>query len=326
MAINFPEETEGFCFLSNFKNYLRFYGINVSKSWLGGIIGCLGFYYSSKPLKSNEVIHGRNGTFEDLFDRLQNSLFEPLYKDVIKVDSYLIPYINNMLAQEDIPLAWINDYYLEYSPYYKLADFWSIVPILEINDDNVTFFDNGIKQIKQNTFMEAVNKNCEARFYFSKKKFLKWACGEISVMESGISSTVKGFYADNLSKDEFNGFLGMERFLVDFKLCDDKMAIYNFYFQMNRPGGLSLTRNNMRQLLIELKNKWHFIENEEAIKIYEELTDQWRKIASLLFKLSGVNDVDLKSRIADRILKAVENEKKGVALLENITVQIKEGV
>lgn len=317
-----PLEKGSFCFLTNLKNYLSYYNLKVSEPWLGGIIGYMGFYYTSKPIATNEVIHGRSGNFKYLFQYLQQQINKPLEISKLKTDMELRDRLKDMLDSLNIMLVWINDFYLEYSPYYNLSDFWSLVLLLMVNDSSVIIFDNGIKELSLETFIKAVNCNGESTFFFTREKILNWITSEKEVVIKGISRTISRFKSDR-NNEGYYGDYGIELFIEHLGSNIDSTKIYNLYFQMNRPGGLSLTRENMKEFCIEIEQKGFVSEIGEIKDIYTALTDHWRKIASLLFKLSNSRDSDLKDRIMRRIFEAREYERKGIKAWEILVKQMK---
>lgn len=307
-----PFEKGSFCILSNLRNYLHYYGLTVSEAWLGGIIGYMGFFYTKNPIATKEVIHGRSGSFEYMFQALQQQLENPLEYLKVKADKDVTREVGRVLSKYKLMLVWLNDFYLEYSPYYKLGEFWSLAIMLEVQDSKVIVFDNGFKELSCDAFLQAVNCNGEGRFYYTTESGLNWCESENTLLLHGLSRTVSRLENKIKDGDEFFGICRIENFAEDLSKCRDLEKIYNFYYQMNRPGGLALSRENMKKIFIQTEAKGFAYQVNEAVMIYDKLSEGWRKIACLLFKLSNFEDLSLRGRIVERVYEILEYEKKGL--------------
>ena len=314
-----PFEKGSFCILSNLRNYLNYYGLAVSEAWLGGIIGYMGFFYTKNPIATKEVIHGRSGSFEYMFQCLQQLLENPLKYLKVKADANVAKEVGRVLSEYKLMLVWLNDFYLEYSPYYKLGEFWSLAILSEVQDSKAVIFDNGFKELSCDTFLQAVNCNGEGRFYYTTENCLNWSESERTLLLNGFSRTVARLENKIEDEGEFYGICGIENFAEDLSKCRDLEKIYGFYFQMNRPGGLALSRENMKKVFIQMEAKGFAYQVNEAVMIYEKLSEGWRKIACLLFKLSNSEDLSLRGRIVERVYEMLEYEKKGLMAIKALT-------
>lgn len=311
-----------FCLLSNLTTYLSAHQLNCTESWLGGLLGYMGFYYTPLPLPSKEVIHGRNRSFRMLFSHMNRHLKNPLKCEELPWDQSLEHAMESILEVDSTPIIWINDLCLEYSPYYSLDSFWSPVIFINAKNENVNIFDNEVRALDLDTFKKAVRNGSKFSISFSPVKSLEWSESELSLLIKGLRTTAAELSPGHEEGSEYFGIMGMYKFVQDLSLCEDRSAIYNFFFQMNRPGGLSITRETMSKFFIEMGEQWPIMEIKNCENIYNALSVHWKKISNLLYKLSTSFDRDLRNRIVDRVFKAIDLEKEGIDSLSRLAYQM----
>jgi|GEM_PF-2733378 hypothetical protein len=317
----FPLEKGVLCFTANLRNYLSYYSLKCTENWLQGVLGCLGFFYTPSA-ETNNVVHGLNGSWHDIFTRLQKQLDTPLSSFSVNCNIHNL--LNEIVDSYKIGLIWIDQYELDYSVYYKKTHLWGLVVFLGVEAEHIVIFDNGLRKIPIQIFAKAVSKDGKIIIYYSGTECLIWGKKDKIIVLEGIQATIECLTSVNSVNNEYYGILGMEKFLYDFISCVETERIYNFYYQLNRPSGMTLSRESMVRFCIELKEKWPFLKTESCQMIYEEAKDKWRKIANLLFKLSNTGSEELKKRIIHRFHDVIELEKEGVTSLQVLTQQLKE--
>ncbi len=307
-----------FCFLSNLQNYLHCYGLDISEAWLGASIGYMGFYHSLESAKCAEIIHGRSGDFQFLLQHLQKQIAKPLMGINISVAYDFHSALATILFQNNIAMIWINDFYLEYSQFYKKKEFWRLVVIIELRESEIIIFDNEIKVINFEVFKKSVNHDGENVIYYSSESNIKWASSELEIVKNGLNMSLRRLYKIDSRDDGDYGITGMSSFIEGLRRCLDANEIYNYYFEISRPGGLTVSRENMRHFFYELNKKYPVLNTQDCQLIYGDLSENWRKVAGLLFKLSVNGDEDLKERIIIRIHKIIELEVDGSQAIKKL--------
>lgn len=312
-----------FCFLVNLKNYLNYYHLTVSESWLSGMASYMGFFYTSQLPASKEVIHGRNGSFAAMYERLASKLKMPPTQVQVSMNGGLLPYLGDLLRQGYLPLIWINDLYLDHSLYFELADYWSLVVVQQVSEEAILYFDNAERRIETSRFLQAVNSRGIAKVCFTTEDALEWKEEESGLIASGLEHSLDQLTNTTHSDGKFYGLEGMRQFAQDLQHCTDSGTIYNYFFQINRPGGLPVTRETMFSLLKEMGHRWPALDLLHAQELYKELSNRWRLIGNLLFKLSRFPDKDLQERIVMRVHDARAMEERGVEALQQLIDHIR---
>lgn len=310
-----------FCLLANLINYMDYHGLQCNEEWLCGIIGYVGFYYTSLNIPSKEIVHGRSGSFRSLFERLQKQLAHEFQSYRISTDISLINDLEELLDRLNTVLIWIDDYYLDYSPYFRLSHYESLVVLLNIEGEYARIFDNEIHTVPIDVFLEAVSYNGWVEVYFSESQ-LQWKNSKSASVAKGLRWSIDCFYSGNNSDNEFYGFEGMARFSDAVAACGNVDEINNFYVQLNRPGGLSVTRQYLCRFLEMMNKSWSIPDIQESILLYSDLSEKWRKIGNLLFRLSQNPDSDLRDRILKRISEAVGLEREGINKLNKLVMHL----
>lgn len=309
-----------FCFLSNLCALLHYHQLDCTENWLGGMIGYLGFYYSREDLPSREVVLGRNTNFSGMFERFQDQLQSPLMKRKAASAEEYISLAGCLLEDRKLPLVWMNDYYLPYSPYFGMAHYWSLVPILQTGMEEVTIYDNEVRVMNRDTIRNALMDLEQVSLYYSASPSLTWKRRDEEAIIHGLETAVSLFNRTHASSQTGYGIRGMEYFAEDTLQCTDPDVFYNFCYQMKRSSGPEATRKSMAGLCNELHARWPFPEVEENRDRYIYLAGRWEKISNLMYKMSTVMKEDLKVRIASRLKEIIELEK---AAMEELAKMLK---
>ncbi len=321
MSRAYFDETGVFCFLVNLRCYLQCYHLDMSESTLAAMLGYWGFYYSAVAVPSKEVVHGRSGTHEDLFARFMHCLAQPLTHVQLATGKECLQSLRELLEQDHIPLVWINDFYLAHTEYAGIASYWSVVPILDVREDQVLFFDNGRYRLNPQVFCKAVDRNGQVDIHYTSLRTIWQSESAEKAIARGLMITVDRLGGASID-NEYQGVYGMVAFMRDVERSRDMPALYNYYRQLNRPGGLSITRGQMHDLCTALQHRWPALSTEHCAAIYNQLSNTWRVIANLLFKLSRTDDRQLQQRLAQRIRDIVDLEQEGFESVKAIAEQL----
>ncbi len=265
------------CLNENLLFFIKEYGIEKSSPWMSCALGEMGFSYNGW------VMNGLSADFSILFDR-----FIDLFDNSIKEASIEPKKLLDEMNQYKRLLVWIDNYYIDGSPYYCKEHFYTIMVLFNIDKLHTTIYDNGYKTIPTNIFLKAVKNGKKINCYYCYNLKLKY--DEDSIISKGIQHI-----ANNLS---FNRQEGMQRILVyinDIMSNYDPDYLYEQYFQIKRPGGTSLSRIDMSNFLFEQSET-------KLSSLYYELSEKWRTTGNLIFKLSTKpEDNELRNRIKERL-------------------------
>ncbi|MCY9512518.1 hypothetical protein [Paenibacillus apiarius] len=321
ISSEFPCKTGDLCFTVNIMNFFEFYQIKHKESWISGVLGTFGFSYNPGSSSKFFDISGRNGEFIDFFARLQSKLKEPLTHTCLEVDEVVI-FLKKLHKSRKLPLIWINNYYLDYSSFYKISTYWSLVIVLGIESEKVTIFDNGIKSIPFQLFLDAVGKSGYVDLYYSDNGNLDWNREAKSLIIDGLSMSINCLKTNTINENHYKGISGMYYFAEEI----DVFCNIHLFTQINKPGGLTQTRQSMGDLLLILTNQFSLFESGERFQsnnIYFQLASTWRKIGNLIYKYTLVHDNELLARINKLIYSAIEAEEKGLLILECVVKRLK---
>jgi len=312
-----------FCFLSNLKEFLDYYEFNCTESWIGGIIGFMGFCYIMIELPSKEVIHGRNANFDELFQCLQERLDLQLIGKEFYVEDECMNTIEEILKTKNPLLIWVDQYYLEYSTYFNMAHYWSLVNVTGIRDDCVNLYDYETRCVTKEEFLKSICCSKKARIYYKDNRFIGYKYSEKEAASAGLKRVIE-MMQNNSNEGEHYGIKGMEYFMDHLLLYNDNEEIYNICYQLNRASGVTATRRSMCTFLEELKSRWSMLDTEPALKLYTELCEGWKMVGNLIFKFSVTMDKELGLRIKERIRKLINLEKEGIYHLKILVQSIEE--
>jgi len=318
MESDFETHKEQLCLLSNLCFFLSHHGIKCSEDWLAGLLGSYGFCYDKAPEVKKNVVNGLSGGFSDIFQNYVGAMKHPLQKYELTINGLFIGELQSLLAIYGPGLIWIDQYYVEHSPYYLSDSCWSVIVVFGIQNEKVLYFDNGCRFIGQEGFTQAIDKGGRCELFFASKAGLGLEKREFDLVRDGLTRIIDTMKRRNNFSSCIKGIRGIRYFAGKVKRCDEPGDLNNFYYQINRPGGLTLTRDSMRRLLKELGTRYPHIDTSASEEIYTRLTNDWRLIGNLLFRLSVIGDNELRKRIVCRIIKAARLEEEGVAQLEQL--------
>lgn len=319
---DFPDQKGKFCLLSNIRNYLWVHDICFTEDWLGGILGCWGFYYASPGSGTNEVLHGRNGSFYDIFNKLQIRLPISLTKTVLDAECDVLDQLKKLQSRSNPLIVWVDSFFLGYSLHYLKDHCKCLVLLLQIDENEVIIFDNGMHKADKGQFLQATDMEEIYFCDFIEKNDLYWKTNGAQAIVKGLQDIVFGLTDIVAKNNGFYGFRGMEQFVLDLAACSDLGIFYDYYFSLSKPGGLYLSRTSISRLCKEIGIKWGGLYTGQIVDQYGDLAEQWRKAANLLFKLSVSGDCDLRNRIVVRINKIIELEKKCMKTLSGLSEQL----
>ncbi|MEK3834089.1 MULTISPECIES: hypothetical protein [unclassified Paenibacillus] len=313
MTDNFQQDTRNFCFLANVRNYLQFHGLNVSEDWLGGILGLVGFRIN-QDVRGADYLFGFNGDFQELFIR-----FEALFTH--KLTRIDVPVIQDLEQMRRTPyLIWVNDFYLEYSPNYGVKDCGRIVVFLHLSEERFTYYDNGIRELDTDIFAKAAGFGDGLVTLYTFDGLPVWKEDRYLMERRGLLGAVKHMNMTSHG-DMLLGYDGLNKLCETIRTHTGEEQIYPIYFQLQRPGGLAQSRLLMSRFIAEIKRERDIYGDSEDEE-FHDLSEQWRMIANLLFKLSHTMEEDLRARIIERVMHAVQSERKAFAGLEQLATRL----
>jgi hypothetical protein len=292
---------EKMCFILNLKLFFYLKGFLLSDAILSIIVSYMGFYFTPDNIITKENIHGRNGSFWDMFKRLCQRINADLIKYQYTSFNDFLSGINGLIKNKDYPLIWINLKYIKRSLYFDINDYWTLVIILSVNRNNILYFDNGIKSILKKDFFMSISK----RYNFSIYDF-------DLLGKDTLEFNTQECMNNLISQLSSEGIYAMINFYAFVKNCRDEGELFNFYYQLSRPGGLFTSRLLMSEFLLEISEIG--LSNH-----YNKIADKWKIVSALLLKLSIVNSPEVRKRIVNRLEWLIQAERKGISELSFCT-------
>ena len=305
---NFSLQKGIFCFVVNLRNILEMHSIKLSEEELAFILGYWGFSYGAIK---HELIAGRNADLFVLFDRFK-TIFPMQYcsLELASHEECLVFLLEKNSSGEPL-LVWFDTYYLDYSPNFLKFHYHTIIVVLGSDKNEITFFDNGLRVLNQNTFLKGMLKPFNV-YFFDKGKQINFS--KTDLVHSGHRQIVDNF----LSPTSNLGLSGMRFFLKSFRHFVAPEKFYEIYFQLNRPGGLAISRTTLEKCLSSSTIVEILGAEENLVKRLEIQSNKWRLIANLCFKLSYGYDQNLHCRVQDRIAEIVELEEQTAIDIKNL--------
>lgn len=301
-----------FCFLANIKTYLGKYNLQYDEYWLGGIVGVMGFYYTTITTGIPAVIHGRSEEFEGLYADLMDCLLEPLQIEQFTKKEEVFNRITDLLKAGVTPMMWMDEYFLPEAYNYQKNHLWVMAVILESNDLELLIFNNEEMRVSKAEMDLMMRREEFIELQYTMSGQLGWKYPQVEMAIKGLQRVARNISKKVSSKEEFYGLEGMKVFISKFQYSRNYEEIYDFFYQMNRGGGLYKTRRNMKLFLEEIVRRWTGGEANSCIAIYEDLEEKWTKITNLIFKLSVCKDLALQQRIVSRIEQVILLEEQGI--------------
>jgi len=307
---NVEQEENQLCLTSCLCRFSEIFGINCSQEWLEGVLGIFGFYYTNNTREDGNVLHGMNADFMDIFQRYQTILQESLMCKTIEHNHDFIEQCREILKKHGPSLVWIDEKNMSYSPYYQKASSRSLVILYEMNEEKTVYFDRCKRECDTAFFLTSIDMDGEKRLYYVQEKELKLKYEEKQLCLIGVDRVVNHMNRQSLIENEYYGFVGMKRLLEDAKQCSSLDTFYNHYYQINRPGGLSYTRNNMGTFLEKMRSVFDQDQLSNLSNSYKELSQEWRLIGNMFFRLSQRMDSSVLERNIKRLLNVIQKEEE----------------
>lgn len=318
---NLNLESKGiFCLTSNFVMFLRYYAIDITESELWMLLGAYGFCMEKNSKHMGDFVNGRNGNFEELFERFRMLFLEKLPEQKIAYENECLsqPFFENCINYAHPVFLKIDDFYLKLSNYFRRESYITYVLLLGIENNKVTYYDNGIRELEISEFMKAINFNNSVYTYSSDKSeiTLKYQTNKNIAIENGFNQFyTKMLHAPDENGNIFYGLSGMEQLCKELDFKHDKQYWYNVYFCLSNPSGLVKTR----LFISEFVQKINYVGREDEVmkctESYRFLSEEWRVVGNLFFKLSRVYGEELIVRIRKRILQLITKEKESLESL-----------
>lgn len=306
------EKKGDFCFLANIKTYLNSFHQYYEEYWLAGIIGVTGFYFTTVLTGVPSVINGRSKEFEGLYEDFTEYLLEPLQVEYFSDKDSALSRIDQLLKTDVIPMMWMDEYYIPEAYNYQKNHLWVMAVILESNDKELLIFSNEEIRIIKSGMDGMIYRDDRIELQYTRSARIEWKYSELEMVVKGIHRVIHNLCKNIEVDQEYNGLAGMRHFLTVFRECRNDQVIYNYFYEMNRGGGLYKTRRNMKLFFREVKQRWDCGKAEKCSLIYQELEEKWTKITNLIYKLSICKDLGLQQRIVNRIEEVILLEEQGI--------------
>ena len=256
-----------FCLSNSLEHYFKLGNSNIKNWQIFLAMNVPGFHYNTLQNPDVEILNGISDTSDKLLDN-----FTALFK--VK----LVEYSKNKVFNKKAVLAFVDDYCLPYSNAFKKYHNIRFI-CLEIKENNngCLIFDNGYKDLNVN-----IESNLLLSFYEIENKFDSHAyphCNDIIT-----DAVQKGYLMpNNTLADEISSFINE---LKQQRKTLDSEILYNLFFFINRPSGPAATRLQMAESLnfLSTENNTDIFNNMKTR--YMNLSEQWRTIGNLFFRIS----------------------------------------
>lgn len=303
--INFPVSTGRFCFLTNVTNYLHHYGVDFTLHEVACMIGYWGFTFTNG---SSEVVCGRNQGIMDLFLTFIDTFHLVNSPLPVHNESAFLACIDDALKADKIPFVSFDSHDLPHSPHFQTIHYPTAIIVVGIDQGAIQFFDNGLHELEQSVFFNSIAAIKPSVMHHLSKQA---TFNKTQLLKHGFLKIIQNFASCEPEK----GLNGMQMLLTSFKQQPSSEAFYNLYHQLNRPGGLTISREMLHEFLCDLQKSHAFGVPNEILEIYNDLIAQWRFIANLSYKLSFKYSDKLHASVTKRIERAIELEEAGADAL-----------
>lgn len=306
------QEENGLCITSCLCKFSETFGLQCSQEGLEAILGILGFFYTNSKREDGNVLHGMNAVFTEIFERYQTMLQKPLGYAVLKHGFDVVEQCAGILKMHGPSLVWVDEKSMSYSPYYQKASSRSLVILYKMDHDKTVYYDRRMRECDTEFFLKSINQEVEKRIYYSQSEALKFKYTGKHAIMIGLDKVISGMISNHIVDNEYHGFIGMKHFFADAKQCISTDTFYNYYYQINRPGGLSYTRNSMEIVLEKTKK---LIDEEHIFaleKVYSELAQDWRLVGNMFFRLSQRMDSFILERNIKRLQSVIQKEEEAI--------------
>ena len=307
------DEKGDFCFLANLRSYLKTFDIQQEEYWIGGVTGVMGFYFTTLKENIPSVIHGRSEEFERLYEAFTQYFKVPLTKEQFSSKQLMLLRIRELLKLGMTPMVWMDEFYIPQAYNYQKNHLWVMAVIEKELEQELEIFNNEPLIVAKDDLEKLCLRNGNMEMQYLEEGKLQWRYLDQEMVIKGLGRVIQNAKKQSTLPQQYFGIDGMKRYKEVFADCKDEKEIYNYFYEMNRGGGLYKTRRSMALFLKEV---------EESVKIYNQLEEKWTKITNLTFKLSVCKDKALHKRISKRLEEVIGLEEQGINALDKLTYRL----
>lgn len=273
--------SKSFCFTSNISYYLGLNGFLFKPEALFGFAQCYRTTLNLNKESYFELINGLNGYYPDMMYRL--SIVPGLLWNHRKSES-----IREIIENKTFRpiLCVIDDFYIEYHPYYQKYHYKRPVVLLSLNKDEVFIYDDGKHKMQFTNFIKAIG--VPVVFYTFNEYIGKISKKEIiKIVQKTCEMNLHSHSNANIHKGPV-AFANLFEYLKEVVIkMDDikfKQLMNDLHFQLNRNGGISSSRYLFGSFLIWFGNAYNDNNIIQFGNEFIELSDSWETSGNLFFK------------------------------------------
>jgi len=284
------KNTDQFCLSNSLEHYFQLGNVDIKNWQIFLAMNIPGFHYYTLQNRNVEILNGISDTPKKFLDN-----FTTLFK--VK----LIECSKNKLFNKKAILAFVDDYYLKYSSAFKKYHNIRFVS-LEIKEDNgCLIFDNGYKVLDLK-----IDSDLLLSFYEIENKFDSYTYSDYNNI---ISDAIQNGYLmpNDTFADEISAFITE---LKQQSKSLDSEILYNLFSFINRSSGPTTTRLQMAESLDFLSTENDTDMFNDMKMQYNNLSEQWRTIGNLFFRISNNWSKQHFDRIIERLEKVFLDEQK----------------
>lgn len=272
-----------FCLSNSLEHYFKLGNSNIKNWQIFLAMNVPGFHYNSLQNPDVEILNGISDTSEKLLDN-----FTALFK------VRLIECSKDKVFNKKAVLAFVDDHYLPYSNAFEKYHNIRFI-CLEIKENNrCLIFDNGYRDLDLN-----IDSNLLLSFYEIEDKFYSYTYSQCNDIIT--DAVQKGHLMPNATlADEISTFINELRQQSE---SLDSEILYNLFFFINRPSGPAATRLQVAESLNFLSAENYSDMFNDMKTRYMNLSEQWRTIGNLFFRISKSRS----QKHFDRIIEKLEN-------------------
>lgn len=260
----------------------------------------MGFQYNGLKSNKYEILNGLNGTCRDFVDR--SFEFFGLFKQTVDYRNLIsYDYKKNLVLE-------VDDYYLEYHPYFKKNHHIRYILLTAIHNNVVTIYDMGTHQINLNTIKQAV---VDAFFIGENKK--------IKSNIKDITNNLVEFYENKnwiISSGGMKSISFFKKDLEENSIFLKKADFESLYYFVNKLGGPTQSTKFMYIALTSLLEYIGYTSEKLILlkDIISKLTCEWDILGNTFFRMSRKFNEQMYERVEKRIDGILELELQ----LENL--------
>lgn len=285
----------GFCLSNNLNFYLQQQGFQVEEWQLFLLMNPIGFNYFGLTGDNYELLNGINNTTEGFLNRA----IEPLgfRKKVVETE------LDVHEVQEKKMLLEVDDYYLEYNPFYHKYHNTRFVVATGNTDDNYEVYDTEQKTVSR----ESLKNSVLSVFELEEKN---------KIDQERINSLLLERFQQAAPFMKEEAIENIRRFASELAENFESLTKEHYnslFFFVNRPVGPATIQQMTGNFLSKLSEKSGsqgssiLLERAEKLKTLAEL---WLIIGNLFFKLSRKESRKTLDSICSRLQEVIEMEKQ----------------